>query len=123
MFGDVIAAIETGLENIFGKIHFEYRMNSYNPRLGTIWNALKNKDFGHVKGEDLAAKRVMLPEVDQHGKVFGIYGKRPQWELCEIVCTNNFNGETEERRIFSARASGGQIESEVFPNQFWSDSR
>ena len=107
VFGDVVAAIQTGLKDIFGSIDFRARMNSYNPRLEVIWNALKNTDFGH--GHDRETHPVVLranvQEVDQHGRVFGIYSERLQWQLCEIVCTNKIvDGSTkEERRIFSAK--------------------
>lgn len=88
LFGDVIDAINTALQKIFGGTTlWKTRMEYFNPVLATIWCGLGNVDLGHSNGSDISTARTIGSEIDEHAHMFGYYAARLQWHLCEIVCT------------------------------------
>ncbi|MDD0973784.1 hypothetical protein [Pseudomonas fontis] len=101
IFGDVIGAIETALQQIFGGgANWQMRMRSFNPTLATLWQGLDGVDFGHSANPPIT-QRVGVPEPDEHSHMFGGYSRRLQWHLCKVVCTG-FAGGVEQRRIGGA---------------------
>jgi hypothetical protein len=100
VFGNVLGAIETALQTIFGGGQdWDTRMRNYNVNLETVWNGLKRVDFGHGANPPIVY-RAGADEPDEHAHVFGVYSQRLQWKLCEIVCTGFAPGEV--RRIGGA---------------------
>jgi hypothetical protein len=100
LFGDVVKAIETGLENIFrGGQLWESRMGTYNPLLKHKWEELNvlKKHLGHGEVntvDNVVVFRTHAKEMDEHSHYFGHYSKRLQWHLCEIVCVDKENEST-----------------------------
>jgi hypothetical protein len=101
VFGAVVPAIEGAFKNIFGAgENWKQRMHDFNPNLATLWGSLCTIDFGH--GLQPPVVKRTNDETDQHAYAFGWYVQRLQWQLCEIVCTNNVIGNSEERSISPA---------------------
>jgi hypothetical protein len=92
VFGDVVKAIETGLENIFrGGQDWMSRMNQYNPELKRAWDNLKErkKNLGHGDRADDVVVLRSKAETDTHAYIYGQHTLQFQWDLCEIVCVDN----------------------------------
>lgn len=99
LFGDVLGAIGTSLQMIFGGgAIWLTRMQNYYPTMVNLWDDLRRLDFGHATNAQLLVRRQGQTEQDQHAHVFGGFSNRMQWQFCEIVC-EGFQEGREVRRI------------------------
>jgi hypothetical protein len=104
IFGDVIGAINTAFQEIFGGgALVAHRIASYDSTLAMVWNGLAGVNLGHGAAPPLT-QRTGVAEPDEHSYMFGGYSSRLQWQLCEIVSTG-FNAGGEDRYIGGGTAA------------------
>jgi len=99
VLGDVIGAMTTAMQAIFGggAIWLQH-LSSYNQILERPWLDLSRLDLGHALNAPIVGRND-FKEYDQHAHMFGIYSARLQWTLCEIVCLGD--GLTGQARIIA----------------------
>lgn len=92
VFGDILGAIRTALEKIFGSgLGLDGRIAAYNKTLSPLWTGMQSLDLGHGPQQPVVQRRG-LAEPDEHAWMFGGYARILQWRMAEIVDTGFAGG-------------------------------
>jgi hypothetical protein len=97
VFGDVVGAIETAMQQIFPIVDTISPMKAYNSGLSDLFEDLRKENlkgsYGHGNEEKfkISPQERIKPiiEIDTHSRQFGQSADEFQVQLCRIVCTRD----------------------------------